>query len=105
MRGEEGAFYSAEDADSLIEQGKPEHGEGAFYVWAAGQINQIIGPDGPLFNYYYGVGAGGNVPPEQHRQREFRANIILIVRHFLTVALPQFCKSENEIATRLDEAR
>ena len=27
------ASFSAEDADSLLAHGKPEHAEGAFYVW------------------------------------------------------------------------
>lgn len=26
-------IFSAEDADSLLEHGRPEHAEGAFYVW------------------------------------------------------------------------
>ncbi len=29
----EGGIYSAEDADSPLEHGKPEHAEGAFYIW------------------------------------------------------------------------
>src|SRR5437867_8280366 len=33
MTGPEGGFYSAEDADSLVQAGKPDHREGAFYVW------------------------------------------------------------------------
>ncbi len=32
LRDKEGGFHSAEDADSFLEHGKPEHGEGAFYV-------------------------------------------------------------------------
>ena len=37
-----GGFYSAEDADSIIEHGKKEHAEGAFYVWTSNQIEEII---------------------------------------------------------------
>jgi uncharacterized protein YyaL (SSP411 family) len=33
LTSSDGGFYSAEDADSLLEHGKPEHAEGAFYVW------------------------------------------------------------------------
>src|SRR4029077_18768758 len=32
MTGPEGGFYSAEDADSLVQTGKPDRAEGAFYV-------------------------------------------------------------------------
>ena len=43
MRSPEGAFYAAEDADSLYEHGKPENGEGAFYVWEAKSIQDLLG--------------------------------------------------------------
>ncbi|MDI1320531.1 MAG: DUF255 domain-containing protein, partial [bacterium] len=33
-----GGFYSAEDADSLLVHGKPEHAEGAFYVWTKAEL-------------------------------------------------------------------
>jgi uncharacterized protein YyaL (SSP411 family) len=33
MQSPLGGFFSAEDADSLIEVGSHEKGEGAFYVW------------------------------------------------------------------------
>ena len=36
MTAPEGAFYSAEDADSVIDPANPhEKGEGAFYIWSA----------------------------------------------------------------------
>ena len=41
----EGGFYSAEDADSYLEHGKPEHGEGAFYVWDYKDIVNLLGED------------------------------------------------------------
>src|SRR6184192_315313 len=42
MTSPEGGFYSAEDADSLFEHGKPEHGEGAFYVWTNAEIGEAL---------------------------------------------------------------
>ena len=42
MRSPEGAFYSALDADSPLEKGKPEHGEGVFYVWTAEEIERML---------------------------------------------------------------
>ena len=51
-----GAFYSAQDADSAIEAGKSELGEGAFYLWTADAIQQILGPENAaVFNSYYGL--------------------------------------------------
>jgi len=42
MRSPEGAFYSALVADSPLEKGKPEHGEGVFYVWTAEEIERML---------------------------------------------------------------
>jgi uncharacterized protein YyaL (SSP411 family) len=42
MTSPEGGFYSAEDADSLFEHGKPEHGEGAFYVWTKAEVGEAL---------------------------------------------------------------
>jgi len=54
MTSPEGAFYTAEDADS-------EGEEGVFYVWRPAEILEILGPkDGERFNRFYGVTAEGN---------------------------------------------
>ncbi|MFL6541124.1 MAG: thioredoxin domain-containing protein, partial [Chthoniobacterales bacterium] len=55
MTSPEGGFYSAEDADSLFEHGKPEHGEGAFYVWTKAEIERVLGDDAAIFCSHYGV--------------------------------------------------
>ena len=54
MRGPEGGFYSALDADS-------EGVEGRFYVWTPAQIEEVLGKEQaqPLIDFY-GVSAGGN---------------------------------------------
>jgi uncharacterized protein YyaL (SSP411 family) len=53
MRGPEGGFFSALDADS-------EGEEGRFYVWTPAQIREVLGDDaGPLLAYY-GVSDRGN---------------------------------------------
>ena len=43
MTDKEGGFYSAEDADSLLTAGKPDHAEGAFYVWSKEEIDRLLG--------------------------------------------------------------
>ncbi|MFQ5566401.1 MAG: DUF255 domain-containing protein, partial [Paracoccaceae bacterium] len=43
MTDAEGAFYAAEDADSLDASGKLE--EGAFYVWPPAAVRTALGPD------------------------------------------------------------
>jgi uncharacterized protein YyaL (SSP411 family) len=59
MRGPEGAFFSALDADS-------EGVEGRFYVWTQGQLEALLGPDAPTAIAWLGVTMGGNfVDPHQ----------------------------------------
>src|SRR5260370_12963158 len=61
MTGPEGEFYSAEDADSVVQAGKPDQAEGAFYVWKKDDIDTVLGPDrAKVFDYVYGVEADGS---------------------------------------------
>jgi len=54
MRGEEGGFFSAQDADS---EGK----EGKYYTWTFDEIEEILGPENtPLFSAFYGISPEGN---------------------------------------------
>ena len=49
----EGAFYSAEDADS-------EGVEGKYYVWTKKEIDNVLGNWSPLFCTYYNITLEGN---------------------------------------------
>ncbi len=54
LRGPEGAFLSAEDADSEGEEGK-------FYVWLPDEVQELLGAEAyPLFAAAYGVTLRGN---------------------------------------------
>lgn len=54
MKDKNGAFYSAEDADS-------EGVEGKFYVWTLEEIEDILDKENAkLFSKYYGITYGGN---------------------------------------------
>jgi len=54
MTSPDGAFYSAQDADSEGEEGK-------FFVWTADEIVAALGDEeGELFNQYFGVSREGN---------------------------------------------
>ena len=78
-----GGFYSAEDADSLLAHGKPEHAEGAFYGWTKEEIDAVLGADAAFFCAHYGVKLGGNV--EHDPQGEFTGKNILMQRQSLAV--------------------
>ena len=54
MTSPDGAFYSAEDADSEGEEGK-------FYVWSKGEIEEILGvEEAEVFSKLYNVDINGN---------------------------------------------
>ncbi len=75
----EGAFYSAEDADSLVAHGGAEHAEGAFYVWTRDEIDALLGEaEAAVFCSHYGVEAGGNAPEGSDPHGEFTGKNILI---------------------------
>jgi hypothetical protein len=53
MRGPEGGFYSALDADSEGEEGK-------FYVWTEQELREVLGDDADQLISYWGVDRGPN---------------------------------------------
>jgi hypothetical protein len=77
-----GAFYSAEDADSLpvehhhdapraasAEASAPRHKvEGAFYVWSAEEVRTQLGDAAPAFEARYGMLPNGNAPFDPHQE-------------------------------------
>lgn len=78
MRDPGGAFHSAEDADSLLVAGRPEHAEGAFYVWTTRQLNDAVGDDdAALLTAHFGIGPDGNVPADLDPHHEFTGKNIL----------------------------
>jgi uncharacterized protein YyaL (SSP411 family) len=112
MTDKEGGFYSAEDADSLLEHGKPEHGEGAFYVWTKTEIEKLLGHGAPgavddaaLFIRFYGVEADGNAPAGSDPMNEFRGKNTLIQRLPVSEAAKLFQKSDAEIERSLASSR
>ena len=106
MTHPEGGFYSAEDADSIIAHGKPEHAEGAFYVWTKAEIDALLDEEtASLFNRFYGVEEGGNAPAGSDPQKEFTGKNTLIQRMSVVDAAKFFRKSEAEIEAALGGAR
>ena len=93
MRGREGGFYSAEDADSLLVEGKPERAEGAFYVWSADEIRQVLGDErAAIFAFSYGVDPSGNVPAQQDVQGELKGKNVLMLRQTVAESAAQVRK-------------
>ena len=105
MTSKEGGLFSAEDADSLFEHGKPEHGEGAFYVWTEKHIDDALGADAAVCKFHFGVQPHGNAPEGSDPQDEFRGKNILIQRHTLAETAKHFKKSDDEIRQSLMRSR
>jgi uncharacterized protein len=88
MTSPEGAFYSAQDADS-------EGVEGKFFVWTLEEIQNVLGDDTKLFSSAFGVTAGGNW--EGH-------NILVLAKDANQLSI-EFKLPPDEIALRLRDAR
>jgi len=91
-----GGFYSAEDADSVIDPAQPkEKGEGAFYVWTANEVRQALGNElYAVFAAHYGVENSGNVQNDPHG--EFPGKNILYVRQAADPAVEPLLAAARE---------
>ena len=88
LTGTDGAFYSAEDADSLLRHGLSDHAEGAFYVWTGAELERELGADAAFFGAHYGIKPDGNVA--QDPQGEFAGRNILRQQRSLVVTAREF---------------
>jgi uncharacterized protein YyaL (SSP411 family)/cytochrome c biogenesis protein CcdA len=99
MTSAEGVFYSAEDADSQDETGEKK--EGSFYLWSANEVADVLGKaDVAVFDYYFGVEAGGNM-----RVKDFGSKNILYVAHTIEQTTHQFGKSVEEAQKILQQGK
>ena len=105
MTDKDGAFYSAEDADSVIDPEHPEEkGEGAFYIWTAAELECALGsPTYEWFAYAYGVEPGGNVANDPHG--EFTGRTILYQRSSIGETAKHFGVPEDQVGSALEDAR
>jgi uncharacterized protein YyaL (SSP411 family) len=104
MTHPDGGFYSAEDADSVIDPANPKvKGEGAFYLWTAQELEELLGePLAKMFAFRYGVEPDGNVHHDPHG--EFPCKNILYVRHTVAETAQNFSISEESVAQQLSGA-
>ncbi len=104
MTAPEGGFYSAEDADSVIVPEEPGlKGEGAFYIWSAEEIRELVPePAASWFCYRYGVADGGNVASDPHG--EFTGKNILYQSMTLEETAQQFERPIADIDAGIAEA-
>ncbi len=99
-----GGFYSAEDADSVIDPEEPhEKGEGAFYIWGADEIRALVpGPAGELVQLSLRRGDTGNVAHDPHS--EFTNRNILYQAATLEETAQQFDVPVEEVRAGIEQA-
>ncbi|MBX9577635.1 MAG: thioredoxin domain-containing protein [Chthoniobacterales bacterium] len=74
----EGGFYAAEDADSVDCSGKKQ--EGAFYVWALSELEQLLSSEEVAFiSDHYHLKPSGNIPEEYDPHEELVGKNILML--------------------------
>jgi hypothetical protein len=73
----EGAFYSAEDADSALEEGDKKS-EGAFYIWSKEEFDEVVGEDKEVVGWFFGVKLDGNVDPKHDMHGEMTGMVRLL---------------------------
>ncbi|KAI8377645.1 spermatogenesis-associated protein 20 [Radiomyces spectabilis] len=79
LRHSDGAFYSAEDADSYPSEKSAKKLEGAFCVWEELELQRLLDEDEvKLFVTHYGVKSNGNVDPAQDPHDELRQKNVLM---------------------------
>ncbi|OGR84578.1 MAG: hypothetical protein A2901_05995, partial [Elusimicrobia bacterium RIFCSPLOWO2_01_FULL_54_10] len=103
MTSPEGAFYSAEDADSPV-PGGDHKSEGAFYLWTKKEILGLLGSEnGEIFSYVYGVQDHGNA--ESDPQGEFADKNILFLARSVEQAAAEFKTSDERVSAALESGR
>ena len=107
MRSPEGGFYSAEDADSVPPEeagaSAPHKKEGAFYVWASDEADEVLGEDAEIAKQRFGIEPGGNAPEDP--QGEFTGRNILYIAQPIAAIASRTGKSEAEVTDALRRIR
>jgi uncharacterized protein len=106
MQQPRGGFASAEDADSQIAPGKPETGEGVFYVWTAAEIESVLSKqDATVFDYAFGVESSGNVPARQDIRGELKGKNVFYEAHSTQETGKKFDLTVEQTADKLTAGR
>ena len=106
MTHPDGGFYSAEDADSLPAGDGTHKKEGAFYIWTAAEIDEILGKEeGSMFRYAYGARRDGNARPESDPHGELKGTNTLFRAFSAKKTAEYFKKPVDELDDLLSRGR
>jgi uncharacterized protein YyaL (SSP411 family) len=103
----DGAFLSAEDADSVPPEQAGVAGtrklEGAFYLWTIEEVRQLLGESSRVFELRYGLLPNGNAPFDP--QHEFEGKNILYTARPIADISRETGMEPGAVATALLKAR
>ncbi|KAK1279055.1 hypothetical protein QJS04_geneDACA014750 [Acorus gramineus] len=107
MIGAEGEIYSAEDADSAEFEGALRKKEGAFYVWTAKEVEDVVGDSAKLFMDHYYVKTSGNCDLSRMSDphNEFKGQNVLIERKDISTMASKYGMSVDEYCDVLGTCR
>lgn len=105
LRHPDGGFFSAEDADSLIEHESTAHSEGAFYVWTKDEISNLLNPaEAEILCEMFGIQADGNVDPSSDPFGELRGKNVLFQTGSPTAVAARIGTDPKEFSKGLETA-
>jgi len=101
----DGGFYSAEDAESAVDEATPHiKEEGASYLWTKDEIEKILDKESAeIFNFYFGILASGNTVNDPHEV--FGNKNVLYIANDIYDTAKHFEKMPEEIAKIIDDSR
>ncbi len=106
MTHPDGGFYSAEDADSLASEDDDHKKEGAFYVWTAAEIDELLGKEeGGIFRYAFGARRDGNARPESDPHGELKGTNTLFRAYSAKKTSEYFQKTPEEVMAIFERGR
>lgn len=103
MRHEQGAFYSAEDAESYDLENAEEKREGAFYVWSIQELNAALNDNdlAKLATAYYSCTEAGNAPSGPFSTEELKGYNTLRIEKSITDLASEFHLTEAQVKEKL----
>jgi uncharacterized protein len=90
MRDRDGAFHSAEDADSKATPQSTALSEGAFYSWTPAELVRVLGADAEVAAYHFGIDAD---------------HPALSIQHSAADTAARFNRAEADVERLLDSTR
>ena len=104
IRHAQGAFFSAEDAESYESSEARVKREGAFYVWSSEELNTALNDDhlASIAHSYYTLSENGNAPSGPFNTTEVEGYNTLRIEKSIADLAGEFQLSETEIDAKLD---